>query len=143
MVGRLSAAAELAGIDAHFDLVRPTNTFDAHRLLHLAKDHGRQEALNSRLMTAYLAEGLLLSDHAVLEQLAVETGLPADEVRTVLAGSTYADQVRDDEAEAGRREVTSVPTFLVDGRLVIAGAQSADSMLASLRRAWDKRPARA
>ena len=130
MVGRLSAAAELAGIDAH-------------RLLHLAKDHGRQEALNSRLMTAYLAEGLLLSDHAVLEQLAVETGLPADEVRTVLAGSTYADQVRDDEAEAGRREVTSVPTFLVDGRLVIAGAQSADSMLASLRRAWDKRPARA
>ena len=35
MVGRLSAAAELAGIDARFDLVRPTNTFDAHRLLHL------------------------------------------------------------------------------------------------------------
>jgi len=53
MVGRLSAAAELAGIDARFDLVRPTNTFDAHRLLHLAKHHGCQEALTGRLMTSY------------------------------------------------------------------------------------------
>lgn len=141
LVARLSAAAERAGIDARFDLVRPTNTFDAHRLLHLAKERGRQDALDSRLMTGYLAEGQLLSDHAVLERLAVEVGLSADEVRDVLSGAAYAQQVRDDEAEAGRREITSVPTFLVDERLVVPGAQSADSMLASLRRAWDKQPA--
>lgn len=140
-MARLSAAAERAGIDARFDLVRPTNTFDAHRLLHLAKERGRQDALDSRLMTGYLAEGQLLSDHAVLERLAVEVGLSADEVRDVLSGAAYAQQVRDDEAEAGRREITSVPTFLVDERLVVPGAQSADSMLASLRRAWDKQPA--
>ena len=70
-------------------------------------------------------------------------GLPAADVREVLEGSRYAEQVRGDEAEAGRREITSVPTFLVDGRLVIPGAQSADSMLASLRRAWGKRPTQA
>ena len=92
-------------------------------------------------MTGYLAEGELLSDHTVLERLAVDVGMSADDVRDVLVGSRYAQQVRDDESEAGRREITSVPTFLLDGRLVIPGAQSADSMLASLRRAWDKRPA--
>jgi predicted DsbA family dithiol-disulfide isomerase len=53
MVGRLSAAAELAGIDARFDLVRPTNTFDAHRLLRPAKHHGCQEAFASRRTTSY------------------------------------------------------------------------------------------
>ncbi len=143
MVGRLSAAAERAGIDARFDLVRPTNSFDAHRLLHLAKERGRQDALTSRLMVGYLAEGQLLSDHEVLERLAVEVGLSAEDVRDVLTGARYAQQVRDDQAEAGRREITSVPTFLVDDRLVIPGAQSADSMLASLRRAWGKQPAQA
>ncbi len=64
MVGRISAAAERAGVQARFDLARPANTFDAHRLLHLAKERGVQDRLASRLTRAYLAEGELLSDHA-------------------------------------------------------------------------------
>ena len=139
MVQRLSAAAERAGVLARFDLVRPTNTFDAHRLLHLARARGVQAALKRRLLTAYLAEGALLSDPAVLESLAGEVGIPSEAARTVLRGTAYGDDVRADEAEAARREVTAVPTFLVDGRAVIPGAQSADSMLATLRRAWARR----
>lgn len=141
MVGRLGAAAERAGVQARFDLVRPTNTFDAHRLLHLAREHDRQEALQRRLMRAYLAEGELLSDHSTLARLAVEIGLEAAAVARVLASSELAEQVRADEAEAARREVTAVPTFLVDERFVIPGAQSADSMRATLRRAWHRRAA--
>jgi predicted DsbA family dithiol-disulfide isomerase len=139
MVGRLSAAAERAGIQARFDLVRPVNTFDAHRLLHLARDHGCQAALNQRLMRAFLAEGELLSDVATLERLAVEVGLDRAAVQRSLGAQDYADAVRADEAEAGRREVTAVPTFLVDDRFVIPKAQSADSMLATLHRAWQRR----
>ena len=56
-----------------------------------------------------------------------------------LAGGAYAEQVRADEAEAARREVTAVPTLLIDGRHVIPGAQAPDSMLATLRRAWSRR----
>ena len=139
MVLRLSAAAERAGIAARFDRVRPANTFDAHRLLHLARRRGSQGTLKSRLMTAYLAEGALLSDPDVLQRLAVEVGLDAREVEGVLATQAHADDVRADEAEAGRREVTAVPTFLVDDRHVIPGAQSPESMLATLRRAWERR----
>jgi predicted DsbA family dithiol-disulfide isomerase len=141
MVTRLSAAAERAGVQARFDLVRPTNTFDAHRLLHLAKESGLQGALKARLVHAYLAEGALLSDPGVLESLAVDAGVDAAAARRTLGSQEYADRVRADEAEAGRREVTAVPTFLVDGRVVIPGAQSPESMLATLRRAWSRRSA--
>ena len=138
MVARLSAAAERAGITARFDLVRPANTFDAHRLLHLAKDQDRQHELKSRLMVGYLAEGALLSDHATLERLAVEAGLEPEHVRRTLSTTAYSDDVRADEAEAARREVAAVPTFLVDGRVVIPGAQSPASMVRTLRRAWER-----
>ncbi len=138
MVARLSAAADRAGITARFDLVRPANTFDAHRLLQLAKEHHRQHELKSRLMVGYLAEGAVLSDHATLQRLAVEAGLQPDDVQRTLSTTAYSDDVRADEAEAARREVTAVPTFLVDGRVVIPGAQSPSSMVMTLRRVWDR-----
>lgn len=138
MVSRISAACERAGIDARFDLVRPANTFDAHRLLHLAKVYGVQDALARRLTRAYLAEGRVLSDHLTLQHLAEEVGLVPEEVSHALAGGAFAEQVRADEAEAAGREITAVPTFLVDGRHVVPGAQSAETLLATLRRAFDR-----
>jgi predicted DsbA family dithiol-disulfide isomerase len=139
MVGRLSAAAERAGVQARFDLVRPANTFDAHRVLHLAKEHDLQDVLAARLTRAYLAEGELLSDHPTLQRLGEEVGLAAEDLARTLGGGAYAEQVQADQAEAGRREVTAVPTFLVDNRHVIPGAQSPDSLLATLRRSWSIR----
>ena len=48
-------------------------------------------------MRAYLTEGELISDHAMLERLAVEVGLRATRCASVLAGDRYADAVREDE----------------------------------------------
>jgi predicted DsbA family dithiol-disulfide isomerase len=139
MVGRISAAAEHAGIDARFDLVRPANTFDAHRLLHLAKTYGLQDDLARRLTRAYLAEGEVLSDHPTLQRLAEGVGLVPAKIAETLAGDAFTTHVRADQAEAARREITSVPTFLIDNRLVVPGAQTPESMLATLRRAWTKK----
>lgn len=136
LVGRLSAAAERAGVDARFDLVRPANTFDAHRLLHLAEVHDVQDGLARRFTRAYLAEGELLSDHPTLLRLGEDVGLAGAEVSRTLAGDAFAEQVWADEAEAARREITAVPTFLVDRRVVVPGAQSSATLLATLRRAW-------
>jgi predicted DsbA family dithiol-disulfide isomerase len=138
MMERISAAAERAGVEARFDLVRPANSFDAHRLLHLAKSYGVQDALARRLTHAYLAEGEVISDLPTLQRLAEDIGLNADQIAETLAGDTYAEGVRSDQAEAARREITAVPTFLIDGRHVVPGAQAPDSMLATLRRAWTK-----
>ena len=135
MVARISAAAERAGVQARFDLTRPANTFDAHRLLHLAKEQGLQQELNRRLVSAYLAEGAVLSDHGTLQRLAVDAGADLGAAHRVLSSDAYTADVRADEAEAARREITSVPTYLLGDRYVIPGAQSPDTVLTALRRA--------
>jgi predicted DsbA family dithiol-disulfide isomerase len=132
------AAAE--GLQFRFDLARGGNTFDAHRLLHLAAEHEAQDALKERLMRAYLTEGELIGDAAVLERLATGLGLPANEVRDLLAGDRYADEVRDDERAAMSLGIHAVPFFVVDRAFGAAGAQSPDVLGELLRRAWEARP---
>ena len=51
-----SMAAEL-GLEYRLDLAQLGNTFDGHRLIHLAADHGLQAAANERLLSAYMTEG--------------------------------------------------------------------------------------
>lgn len=135
MLARVTALAAAEGLDFRFDLNRGGNSFDAHRLLHLAKAHGRQDPLKERLDRGTFTEGLAVSDHDELTALAVETGLDEAEVREVLAGDRYADAVRDDQAQARAYGINGVPFFVLDGRYGVSGAQPADLFLEALTRA--------
>jgi predicted DsbA family dithiol-disulfide isomerase len=127
------------GLEFRFDIARDGNTFDAHRLLHLAAAHDAQDALKERLFRAHFTEGEAPGDHAVLERLAVDAGLPADEVRDVLAGDRYAADVRADEATAGALGITAVPFFVVDRAIGAAGAQSPEVLHDLLEESWAQR----
>ena len=122
------------GIDMRFDLTRGGNTFDGHRLLQLAVGHGLQGAMKERLMRAHHTEGELVSDHETLVRLADEVGVPAAEVRELLAGDRFAAEVRDDEELAAAIGIQAVPTFVVDRRIAVAGAQPPEVLLELLRR---------
>ena len=135
----MTAMAAEEGLDFRFDLSKPGNTFDAHRLLHLALEHGVQDELKERLDRATFSEGLSVSDHAELARLAVEVGLPAHEVEAVLASDRYADAVRRDEADAERFDITAVPFFVLDGKYGVPGAQSPEYLLRALEHAWRER----
>ena len=74
-------AATGEGLDFHLDIQRSGTTFDGHRVIHLAAEHGLQDAMKERLMLAYFTEGQLVSDQDTLVRLAVEVGLDDDEVR--------------------------------------------------------------
>ena len=104
------------------DLARGGNTFDAHRLVQLAKAHGVQDAMKERLMRAYHTEGEAIGDTDTLARLALEVGLPEDEVRDVLASDRYAADVREDERTAMSLGINAVPFFVVDRRMGAAGA---------------------
>jgi predicted DsbA family dithiol-disulfide isomerase len=132
------AAAE--GLDFHFDTARDGNTFDAHRLIHLAEAHGVQDAMKERLMRAYLGEGELMSDHATLARLAVEAGVPEAEVHDMLASDRFTAEVREDERTAGSLGISAVPFFVVDRALGASGAQPPEAMGELLRRGWEARP---
>jgi len=139
---KMTSTAAGEGLDFHFERVRGGNMFDAHRLVHLAKAHGLQDAMKERLMRAYLTEGELMSDHAVLQRLAAEVGLPEDEVRDLLATDRFADAVRDDERTASALGIHAVPFFVVDRRIGASGAQPPEVLGELLPRAWaDSQPA--
>ena len=135
---RRTAAGD--GIDMRFDIQRRGRTFDGHRLIHLAAEHGRQDAMKERLMRAYFTEGALVSDHETLVALAGEVGLDADEVRAMLASERFAGAVRTDELDAQRLGISAVPTFVVDRALGASGAHPPAQLVALLRQGWASRP---
>jgi predicted DsbA family dithiol-disulfide isomerase len=113
--------------------------FDAHRLVHLAAAHGRQDAMKERLFRAYLTEGDVVGEHAVLARLATEVGLPEDEIREVLATDQYAAEVRDDERTAHGLGINAVPFFVIDRAIGASGAQQPEVLLELLEQGWAAR----
>jgi predicted DsbA family dithiol-disulfide isomerase len=139
MMARVSEAGSGVGIEFRFDLATRGNTFDAHRLLHLARVEGRQLELKERLMNAYFCEGADIADPEVLHAAAVDVGLNATSVAALLGGDAYATSVREDEAAARELGVRGVPFFVIDRAFGLSGAQAPDQILSVLEEAWAAR----
>lgn len=139
---RVTALAAEEGLDFRIDRSHPVNSLDAHRLLHLAGHHHLQGEMKERLQRAYFTEGLVISDHETLVQLAVEVGLDADETRHMLESDAYASEVRVDARRAQALGSNGVPFFVFDERYAVSGAQSAETFVMALERTWaDLHPA--
>ncbi|MET8826149.1 DsbA family oxidoreductase [Streptomyces sp. NPDC004610] len=117
------------------------NTFDMHRLLHLAKEHGHQGELIQLLYEANFAEERsLFGDDERLVEIAGAAGLDTAEVRKVLADPTaYADEVRADQREAAQLGANGVPFFVLDRAYGVSGAQPAEVFTQALTQAWGER----
>lgn len=122
----MTARGAALGVRFAFDRVQSGNSFDAHRLLQLAHTHGLQDALKGRLFEASFGEGVPLGDPDALAGLAIGVGLPAEEVREVLAGDRFADAVRADEQAAAQLGIRGVPFFVFDQKYAVSGAQPAE-----------------
>lgn len=135
-MARIVNAGSQSGIDFKFDTMQPGNTFNAHRLLHLARQRGKQHELKEALFMATFTECRAIGTDEVLEDIAVSVGLDREEVRELLAGDEYANEVRFDERVAQNVGITGVPFFLVDDAYGIPGAQDPQVYLNILDRAW-------
>ncbi len=139
MIDRMTNTAREDGLDFRFDRIKPGNTFDAHRIIHLAgAAHGyaRQGAVKERLLRAYMTEGEPIGDPDTLVRLGVEAGLDGERVRALLASDAHAEEVRDDENEARELGISGVPFFVLGGVYAVSGAQSAEVLLRALHQAW-------
>ncbi|MFT5683783.1 MAG: putative DsbA family dithiol-disulfide isomerase [Myxococcota bacterium] len=126
MVERVEAMGAASGLSFRFgDSVR-VNTFDAHRTLHLAAEHGCQDAAKERLLAAYFTEGADLSRPEVLAELLAEVGLPPETVLAALDSDAYTDAVRADEKMAREIGVQGVPFFVFNQKYAVSGAQPVD-----------------
>jgi predicted DsbA family dithiol-disulfide isomerase len=139
---RVTAVAAESGMTWDLALARPSASFDAHRLLHLAAAHSLQGPLMDRLMDGYFGEGLDLGDAPALSREAVQVGLSVDEVADVLASDRFTDEVRADERAASKLGVSGVPFFLLGGKYGVSGAQPVAAFGQALDQAWADEAAR-
>jgi predicted DsbA family dithiol-disulfide isomerase len=139
MEQHLTDVAAGDGLEFHFERARSGNTFDGHRLVHLAAAHGLQDAMKERLLKAYLTEGELISDHDTLARLAAEVGLPSEEVTELLAGDRFAGEVRAEERLAGELGIHAVPFFVIDRAIGASGAHPPEALLRMLETGWAQR----
>jgi predicted DsbA family dithiol-disulfide isomerase len=131
---RLERLAAAEGLEYHLAGSHTGNTLDAHRLVHLAREQGTQDAVIERLYRAHFTEGRSLFDDESLAALAGEAGL--DGARDVLAGDRFADEVAADHREANALGARGVPFFVIDGRYGLSGAQDSTVFAEALDRAW-------
>lgn len=133
------ARGKAIGLRFDFDRARISGSFDAHRLLQWAESKGKGDAMMGRLFEGYFVEGLLISDRTVLARLAAEAGLDRAEAERMLAGDTFIRQVRTDEREARAFGISGVPFFAFDRRFAVSGAQTSETFLGALEKAWAER----
>jgi predicted DsbA family dithiol-disulfide isomerase len=134
----VAAMAQEVGLHYDFDKAVPVNTFDTHRLIHLAGEHGLQAMAEERFFAAYFTEGKNLSDPGTLVELGTDIGLDAMVVRRTLKSSYYADAVRGDMEEADELGIHAVPFFVIDRKYAISGVQPSHLFLETLEKVWEE-----
>jgi predicted DsbA family dithiol-disulfide isomerase len=138
---QVTAVAASEGLEFRMDLALRANTLAAHRLLWLAEATGHQQVLKERLLRAYFTEGRDISSHDALAELAGEVGMPADNVRSYLASSDGTAQVREWLDHAADEGITAVPTYVIEGKWAIPGAQDTDTFVRVIRKFLAAEPA--
>ena len=123
---RVTEIARGEGLEYRLADTRHVSSFEAHRLLHLAREHGTQLELAELLMHAHFCVGEDISDPAALERLAAAVGLGLP------AGDAYADAVRADERQAAAYGIHGVPFFVLADRYAVEGAQPAELLVQAL-----------
>ena len=127
------------GLDFNFDEMKPTNTFDAHRLAKFAKSKGLEATITENLLYAYFTESKNVSDHDTLADIAKNSGLNRTEALNVLQDKqAFANDVRMDEAVAQQYGISGVPYFIINQKYAISGAQPHDTFVNALQKVWDE-----
>ncbi|MBU6242243.1 MAG: DsbA family oxidoreductase [Acidobacteria bacterium] len=141
ILDHVTAVAAETGITFHMDKAVRANTLQAHRMMYLAlKHHGSiaQRAMKQHLLEAYFTNGENVAEDDVLLAAATAAGVPRDEALAWLDSQEGDVEVRRDIIEAGELGITAVPTFVIDGRWAIPGAQDVDVFVRALRRMHEK-----
>ncbi|ENV38981.1 hypothetical protein F959_00116 [Acinetobacter venetianus RAG-1 = CIP 110063] len=136
MERNVAAMAASEGIDFQWQKANSGNSFNAHRIIHLAQSKGLGNEAKEAFFHAYMTEGLAIGEREVVEEIASRIGLDNAEVEYVLDSDELADFVRHDEKIAHEQlKVTGVPFFVFDQKLALSGAQPREVFLQALQQA--------
>jgi predicted DsbA family dithiol-disulfide isomerase len=110
------------------------NTRLGHEATEYAREHGKANEFHKALFHRVYAEGQDPSRWPVLRAAAEEVGLNADEMQQLVESKRYTDYVEEQVRWAQQIGVTGVPTYVIDERYAIVGAQPYDVFKSALTR---------
>lgn len=125
-----------AGLKFDFDKSVVANSFDAHRISHLAIKYGVQDKVEELLFAAHFTEGKNTSDHNTLIEIAKQAGIDTNEAKKVLESKEYTKEVLNDIEEAQQLGVSGVPFFVFDRKYAVSGAQDSKVFLETLNKSF-------
>lgn len=143
MFDHVTQVAAAEGLTYDFHAVRVANSFDAHRLVHLAGSSGRAGQVKEALLSAHFERGQDIADREVLVGIAADAGIDEDDARAMLGSERFAAEVRADIECAREIGITGVPFFVIDAKFAISGAQPAERFRRALTQAWQQAHPRA
>ncbi|KRE81630.1 DsbA family oxidoreductase [Arthrobacter sp. Soil763] len=138
MFEQVAAVAAAEGLTYRFDDVVVANSFTAHRLIHLAAAHGKQDAAKERLLSDHFEHGRDIGSRDYLTSLGRDLGIDAAAVEELFSTDRFADEVRQDFAEGRALGISGVPFFVIDRKYGLSGAQPAETFTAALEQAWQE-----
>lgn len=130
-----NTAAEV-GLTFNLDKSVVANSFNAHRLIQLAKSEGLGDQIEEQLFIAYFTEGKNIDDQAVLTAIGVTAGLEEIAINVMFGTDAFTDDVRRDEQIAQQIGISGVPFFIFDQKLAVSGAQPPETFLGAMEQAW-------
>lgn len=138
MIDNMTENAKNSGLDFHFEKAILANSYNAHRLLHLAKKHNLGNELEEVLFKAYLTDGKNVNDLTTLSLLGQEVGMDKTVVEEVLNSDQYGEAVKKDIAMAQQIGVQGVPFFVFDNKYAVSGAQHEETFVKTLEKVWEE-----
>ncbi|MDI2033378.1 hypothetical protein PJL15_00474 [Paenarthrobacter nitroguajacolicus] len=138
MFAHVTETAKGEGLDYHFDKVVVANSFTAHRLIHLAGTHDKQDVAKEKLLSDHFEHGKDIGSREYLTELGAALELPASEVQELFTTDKFTEEVNLDINEARAIGVTGVPFFVIDRKYGISGAQPAELFSQALNQAWQE-----
>ena len=136
MQRNIAKMAAEEGIEFNWENANSGNSFNAHRIIHLAQSHGLGNEAEEAFFFSYMTQGLPIGERETIEDVASRIGLNPVEVDDVLDSDEYADFVKfDQEVAREQLKVTGVPFFVFDQRVALAGAQPREVFLQVLEKA--------
>lgn len=135
---QVTQSAKEVGLTYNFDKAIIANSFDAHRLIQLAKKHKLGDEAEEKLFFAYFTEGKDMSDFNTLVSIGKEIGLDSSAVSDMLKSTDMSDEVRKDIQEAQTLGVRGVPFFIFNRKYAVSGAQPSETFLGALKKSYEE-----
>ena len=136
---KVIAVGKTEGIQFAFDKIERTpNTFDAHRLIWLADQHGCQDAVVEALFRAYFTDGRNISNCQTLIDVVSEAGLERQVAESMLGSDEGMDVISNARELSQRHGVTGVPFFIINNAITLSGAQEPETFRDAFKQVIDQ-----